>query len=281
MATVDSQDSGGSTQGSLSTVARIRFAAFSLVVVGPLAFNFGGTPTEVLTAAFVGWFEDIGIHQVHDMTISAMIWLALVVPLALLLYHPSRRVNTVLAPVVMVVLHAVLAYLSDAVLLVPFLIMSVLALLVLVLHPAGGSLARFDRFDPIDRRLVAVYAVGAVGLLVYAGIELAKQLGSVDEHVVFVHFGGMAIGAILVVLMGALAVFRRRDWRFAAWSAGLIAAFVGLVSVVYPAGESSLGTIAGGLLAIWAVTFVAGVEHVRQGEDKEAGSTDDTVAGAA
>ncbi|MDX1745145.1 MAG: hypothetical protein R3324_04345, partial [Halobacteriales archaeon] len=154
---------------------------------------------------------------------------------------------------------------SASPLLGPFTVMSLLALFVVLFHPAGRSLLRLDRVEPIDRPLALLYLVGAGPLLVYAGLETAKQLGPVDEHVAFVHFGGMAAGGLFIVLMGALAVLRERDRRYATWSTGLIAVFLGLVSVRYPASESSLGVIGGVLLVLWAVPFVAVILSRRRG----------------
>jgi len=128
-----------------------------------------------------------------------------------------------------------------------FAVMSLLALAAFLLHPAGRSVVRFDRVASVDRRVTGLLVVAAVPLLAYAGVELSKQLGPVNEHVVFVHYGGMASAALYVVLMGALAIFRQRDWRFATWSADLIAAFVGLASIAYPASASSLGLVGGEL----------------------------------
>lgn len=264
---VASFEIGSLRLSSLSTKAKVRFGVFSTVVLALLVLNVVMTPSNILTAPFVGWFQDLGTHQVHDMTVAALIWLMLIVPLALLLYHPTKRVNTALAPFMLVGPHVVLAYLVDSFLFMPFVIMSTLALLAVLLHPAGRSVAQLDRIDSIDTRLATLYVIGAIPLLVYAGFEVAKQLGPVDEHVVFIHYGGMAVGAFYVVVMGALAIARMRDWRFAAWSTGLVAAFIGLVSVGYPAVESSDGLAGGSLLLLWAVAFVTIVEYVRRGHD--------------
>lgn len=279
--TIESSNINNSRIGALSTESKARFVAFSFVVLALLGLNFVSTPSEVLTAPFVGWFENLGVHQVRDMTVAALIWLVLIVPLALLLYHPSGRVNTVLAPLIILIPHAVLAYLSDSFLFMPFVVMSALALLIFAFHPAGRSLVRFDRIASIDWRPAAVYVIGVVPLLVYAGFEITKQLGPVDEHVVFVHYGGMAIGVFFIAVMGALAIIRTRDWRFAGLSTGLVAAFIGLVSIGYPAGESSLGLIGGALLFLWAVTFVASVEYVRRDDTRDTEAIDETVAEAA
>lgn len=277
MNTEESTAPGGSRLRSLSNVGKARFAAFTVVALALLALNVALTPPEVLSAAFVGWAEAFGSHQIHDMTVAAMLWMALIVPVALLLYHPTARVNTILAPIVLVVPVAVMAFLAESFLFTGFLIGSVLAVLALLLHPAGRSLARLDRVADVDPKLAGLYAVGAIALLGYAGLELIKQLGPMNEHVVFVHFGGMAIAGIYVVIMGGLAVFRQRDWRFAAWSAGIVAAFVGAASVVYPAVESSLGTVGGALLILWAVAFVIAVELARRDVIAEDDTLDDRV----
>lgn len=262
---------------SLDAVEKIRFVAFSMAVLGLLALNLLMTPPAVLLAGVTGWYQDLGTHQVHDMAIAAGLWIAVILPLVLLLYRPTNRVNTILAPLTVAVPTAIMAFLAGSFLFPGFAIMSLLAVAAFLLHPAGRSAVRFDRVASVDRRVTGLLVVAAVPLLVYAGVELSKQLGPVNEHVVFVHYGGMANAALYVVLMGALAVFRQRDWRFATWSAGLIAAFVGLASIAYPASASSLGLVGGGLLVLWAVAFVAVIEYVRRTSVEVPKSRDETV----
>lgn len=281
MPTVDSQTPGDDFPGSIGTAQKIRFIAFTLVVLGMLALNFVLTPPDVLTPTFTGWFEDLGTHQIHDMTVSALLWIAFTVPLTLLLYRPTDRVNAVLPPLVFAGATAIMAFLADSFLVMGFSVMSALAVLALLLHPAGRSLVRFDRVESVDRRVAGLFVVGAISLLIYGALELIRQLGPVDEHVVFVHYGAMTNAAFLVVIMSALAVFRQRDWRVAAWISGLLAAFVGLTSVAYPVAESSLGPVSGGLLLLWAISFVASVEYVRRNELDEARTADEPVVESA
>jgi hypothetical protein len=262
---------------SLTAVETIRFAAFSIAVLGLLALNLLMTPPAVLLAGVTGWYQDLGTHQVHDMAIAAGLWIAVILPLVLLLYRPTNRVNTILAPLTVAVPTAIMAFLAGSFLFPGFAVMSFLALAAFLLHPAGRSVVRFDRVASVDPRVTGLLVVAAVPLLVYAGLELSKQLGPANEHVVFVHYGGMANAAFYVVLMGALAVFRRRDWRFATWSAGLIAAFVGLASIAYPASASSLGLVGGGLLVLWAVSYVAAIEYVRRTSVEASRSRDESV----
>lgn len=272
-----SSETDESRLASLSTAGKIRLGAFTLVALAIIALNFVMTPADLLLAAINGWGRDLGDHQVHEMVVSALIWLAFVVPMALLVYHPSRRVNTILAPFVLAIPTAVMALLADSFLFTGFVIMSVLAVLALLLHPAGRSLVWFDRVESIDRRVAGLFTLGGLPLLVYAGLEVANQLGPVDEHVLFVHYGAMAIAAFLVILMGILGIARQRDWRFATWSSGVMAAFLGFVSVVYPGSRSSLGVIGGILLVLWAIAFVASVERVRRDEVDGTESRNETV----
>jgi hypothetical protein len=278
MATAAPAESTGSRLGSLTTVGKVRFGLFTLAALLLLALNVLLVPSDSLTRVVLGFAQEFGVHQIHDMVGSAIVWLAFVAPLVLLLYHPRDRVNTVLVPIMVTGPVAVLGYLSDSPLVMAYAIVSVLALAVVGLHPAGRSLVEFDRVDTVDRRLAGLFAVGAVPLLIYAALEVSKQLGPVDEHGVFVHYGAMAIAAFLVVFMGAMAVFRQRDRRFATWFAGLMAAYIGLASVAYPTNPSSVGLVWGVLLFIWAVAFVAAAEYVRREEEtgREAQASDDT-----
>lgn len=261
--TIDRVPPIGTRFRELTTVGRARYVAFTAVVLASLGFVAVMIPAE-LALAVTGWFVDFGVHQVHDQMIFAFIWVALVVPMALLLHRPTRRVNTVLAPLVFTIPWTVMAVLVDSPILMLGAIFGVFGVLALALHPAGRSLVAFDRVDAVDRGALGVFIVGAVPLTVYAGLEVVKQLGPVDDHVLFVHYGTMAVAAALVVVMGALAVLRRRDWRFAAWSAGATAAYLGVLSVAYPTVESSLGLVGGVLVLAWAIAFVASVEIARR-----------------
>lgn len=275
---ITAAESTGSRLGSLTTVGKVRFGFFTLAALVLLALNVLLVPSTALTRVVLGFVQEFGLHQIHDMVGSAIVWLAFVAPLVLLLYHPKERVNTVLVPIMVTGPIAVLGYLSSSPLVMAYSIVSVLALLVVVLHPAGRTLVEFDRVDYVDRRLVGLFVIGAIPLLVYAGSEVLMQLGPVDEHGVFVHYGAMAIAGFLVVFMGAMAVFRQRDRRFATWFAGLMAAYIGLASIAYPTNPSSVGLVGGALLFLWAVAFVAGVEYVRREEEtgREAQASDDT-----
>ena len=251
----------------LETAGKLRRAAFYVVAVATLGLAALMLNAE-LVLGITGWVTDLGIHQVHDMTIFGLLWFALVIPVALLLYRPAKRVNTVLAPILFLVPVAILAALANSPILMLPLIFGTLGLVALVLHPAGRGLLRFDRVEDPSRLLGALFVVAAVPLLVYAGDQFVRQLTLADEHVMFVHYGGMAVASAYVVVMGALAILRERDWRFAAWSAGLVALVLGVTSILFTV-ESSAGLLWGALAIVWAVVFVGAVEYTRRATDDE------------
>lgn len=257
------RESGGGRFRPGTRLSRVRFGAFALVALAIVALNLALTPPEVLTAGITGWTQSFEPHQVHEMVITSVLVLGVIGPLLAALYHSRQRVSIVLAPAVAALVMAVLAFEAGSFLFPGFAVSAVLALLVLVLHPAGRDLLRFDRARSIDRRALGLFVVGAIPLLVYAGLEVGKQLARGDDHALFVHYGAMAIVAGLVVLLGALALLRERDWRFAAVGTGLLAAYLGVVSVAFPASESSLGVVGGLLLLGWTIAFVVsvGVSH--------------------
>lgn len=264
--TTDQRPVSDSRFRSLTTTGKVRLLVFSLAMLALAALNVALTPLEVLGAGILGWFQSYGVHQFHDMVISVLLVFGVVIPALLLLYHPRDRVNAILAPALGMIIVAILGLNIDSPIATGFLVSAVLGLVGLALHPAGRSLFRFERAESVDTRVAALYVVAAVPLLAYAGLELLKQLGPLDPdgHALFVHFGAIAIASFLVVLMGGLAVFRERDWRFATWLAGLLAGFIGIASMGFPNEPSSLGLLGGAALFLWALAFVASVEYTRR-----------------
>jgi formate-dependent nitrite reductase membrane component NrfD len=238
-----------------------RRTAFSLVVISTLALATT-TATEELTLVVTGWSTTPGTDHVHDLTLSGMLWVALVAPMTLALSRPDDRVNAVFAPVLFLLpLAGFAAVVNSPILALPVLFGG-LSLLALCLHPDGRDLLRFDRVRRVPLSLATLLAAAGVPLAVYAGFQVANQFTVPDEHTLLAHYGAMGVAAAYVLIMGVFAITRRRDWRFAAWSAGLVAAIVGAASVQSDA-ASSLGPVWGGLLVAWAVAFVVGVEGWR------------------
>jgi hypothetical protein len=236
----------------------IRRGAFYLSVIGVLAM-YAVMMGDMLTFVFRGWFEEPGVHHFHELTMFGLIWLG-ILGLLVQLYRPDERVNAVLVSVLVMIPLAVIAVTTSSPIAMMPIIFGVIGLLVAALHPAGRSLLGFTRDVQGTRTLGGLLAIAALPLLIYAGVQLVNQYAIADDHAAFVHYGGMTMVAGVVLVMGILTIVRSRDRRFAAWSAGILAGYFGLASVLYPAQPSSPGVIWGALLIVWGGAFIVAFE---------------------
>lgn len=246
------------TDTSIDTVRRYAFYAAVLLAIAVPVFMTG----EMLLWLATGWTGFLGSHSVHDLVVFALVWMGLL-GLFVQFYRAPDRVNAILAMPLFMILAAIIGFAAGTELAMMGVIFGAVSLLALVLHPAGRSLLSFDRAPSPTRLLLGLYAVGALAMVVLGGLELVKQFTVADEHAIIQHYGNMALAALYVVVFGGLAVFRARDWRFAAWSAGFVALYIGASSAVFPSAESSLGLFGGVLVAVWALVFVGFVERTR------------------
>ena len=245
---------------SVSTRIRslgVRGVAFYLTVVAFLALSvlfFG----PFALAPLLGWFFlPVDLHYVHDMAFGAVLFV-MVAGMATQLYRPLREgAAIVLVAFVGVVIVAVSTAIdgSDPVF---ALLVAGLPLLALALHPAGRAVFRLER--PADRYLGVLTLVAAVPLLAFAVQQADLQLTATDEHAAFLHYAGMSLLSVSVVLGGVLAAFGS---RFGAWAAGLMMAVFGLTSIQGPTLASSLGTTVGFVVLVGAVAFVGVEEYQR------------------
>lgn len=244
------------------SLGRLQRPAFYLAVVGALVF-FLVMLREMLPVVVTGWYTDLGILRVHDLNFFAMLWIALI-GLGTQPYAPADRVTALVLPVLVMAPLAVLAVTTGSSIAMLPIIFTVVGLVVVALHPARRSLLRLDRVENIDSRVIGLLVVGAVPLLAYAADQLVLQYSVADEHAELVHYGGMAVLAVLILVLGLLAAVRRRDWRFAAWGAGVLAVYLGASSVAFPGYAGSVGQMWGGLAVVWGVVFVGAVEYSRR-----------------
>ena len=244
------------------TVGGFRRTAFYVAVVAALGF-FGFMLREMLPLVVTAWYSDIGPHRLHDLNFLALVWLALL-GLVSQLHRPDARVTAVALPVLVMAPVAALALTTGSPIAMLPVLFAVVGLVVAALHPGGRSLLRIERVEPVDRALVGLLVVAAVPLLAYAADQLVKQYTVAADHAVLVHYGAMAVVAVLLLLLGTLAAVRERDWRFAGWAAALLAVYLGASSVAFPGLESSAGPTWGGLAVAWGIGFVAAVEVSRR-----------------
>ncbi len=261
-----------SMSSGTDTNTPIRRYAFYVAVVVAIAV-VGITLGQFLPHIILGWTGSLGNRSIFGLVTMAGAWTALL-GMAVQFYRPIERVNAILLLPTITVLSGVIGFATGTVFATLTLVVAAIALVPLVLHPAGRSVLRFDRVRSPNRLLVGLWVVGAIFLIVYGGQELLKQFTLTGEDALRGHYGDLAIWAFAIAVWGGLAVFRRRDWRFAAWISGFVALYLGVSSAVFPDASSSLGSVSGLLIAIWAITFVATTERVRGGQIEESGATE-------
>jgi hypothetical protein len=200
---------------------------------------------------------------------AALVGVALLVPPLLAFDRPTRRGNTVFAPLFLLFLLYLLTPWSRLDSLVDPRFVPVFALALFLLHPTGWAVRPAER---VDHRLVLLLVVGAVPLasLGWSGLTDPglRPLGVVVDGAVVLGEGtGVTAAAGFALVLAVQALVARQDWRFPAWGAGVVAVALGLTTV----GLSGLalgdpGTLWGVLVACWGVAFVAAVERSRGGD---------------
>jgi hypothetical protein len=199
----------------------------------------------------------------------ALVAVGLVAPPLLAFDRPTRRGNTVFAPLLLLCLLSLLTPWSRLDSLVDPRFVPLFALALFLLHPTGWAVRPAER---VDHRLVLLLVVGAVPLasLGWGGLTDPglRPLGAVVDGAVVLGEGtGVTAAACFALVLAVQALVARHDWRFPAWGAGVVAAALGLTAV----GTSgfALGdpdALRGGLVVGWAVVFVAAVERSRGGD---------------
>lgn len=243
-----------------SAVTR-RVGAFYLAVVATLVAT-GVLFADSLAVAVTGWSGLAG-ESVHRLAFAWTLLLGVVVPAVLLFVRTERRVATVLGPPVVLVPLTAFAALESSPLLTDLAVVTALSLLTLVLHPELSRALRLARVDQPSPVLVGLVVVAAVPLLSLAVEHAGYQLERTGPHAQMLHWGIMSVAALYVVVMGLFAALRRRDWRFPAWTAGLLAVVLGATSYLFDA-QSSAGDAWGAAGVVWGVLFVVAVEYVRE-----------------
>lgn len=268
----------------------LRRIAFSTVVVGFLVFFLVVMESWKLLAFVVaGWFDGaLGLvdefetaHRIHEFAFALILWPVVIGMLAQLRSPRKHVAAQVMALVPFAGLLLAMAVTGHWKPLPIVGIFGSLVLLAAILHPAGRDLVRSFGLARIDRMMLALVLVAAVPLLAFAATHVGLQTGAIEqavhghatdaahgevhqEHVDFGHFMLVAAFGFVVVGIGLLASLRPDGWRLSAWLTGILAAFFGLASVVFPETASSAGTMWGVAAIGWGIVFVAAAELTRE-----------------
>jgi hypothetical protein len=237
---------------SLSRARRAAFyitlAAAFLLLAAPMA------PFLVIPLAWPFLAEQLGVHQVHDIGVAALLWL-MVVGLLAQTRGPERQVGAMQQLLIVVLsIVALTAVSRPATLLNPLLLPFGLAFLGAALHPARAELARITL--PIDPVLATLALLAAGPLMVYARGQLRLDHSLLPLAAHGGHWTAMATLVVSLVLLALLGATRPRGWRVPVWSVGGGALLFGISSAALPHMPSSVGPAWGALAAAWGVVFV-------------------------
>lgn len=207
------------------------------------AFVLGGLP------ALAGGMVSSGSHRVHDVGWGVFTGLVLAGGFFALVRRPGTKVAVLQQLAAAVVVFGICSALAEVV--EPLtLILLVAVAVVWLLHPRRAELLAAGELKPL-LALVALAALARALPYALGQAELQRLAGSADPHAEALHYGGMAVAALVVPVTGLVAALGAPGWRVPAWCAGLGALVLGAVSVLAPDHASSLG-IPWGLAALAA-----------------------------
>jgi hypothetical protein len=198
-------------------------------------------------------------HRVHDLTFGLLFGTG-VAGLVVQLWRPSANVAGQLMALIPWAALVLTSAITNRWVFAPLPILGALTLLATILHPTGRDLFRSFSVARVNRAMVALVIIAAVPLLVLASTNIGLQTTLSDDHASLGHYGFMAAFSVTVIGVGLLASLRPDGWWLPAWVAGLLAASLGLASLVFPDAGSSLGLVWGLAAVAWGVAFVAAAE---------------------
>jgi hypothetical protein len=135
--------------------------------------------------------------------------------------------------------------------------------ILIALHPERSSLLRIDGIDVATASLALVALVPAVASALTQS-ELQRNGSSLDPHVEFHHYSGMASYALSLPLAALAAALRLPGRRIAVWIVGVTGAGLGLASLLLSDYVGAFDPVWAWLALVWGVVFVA-VGQFRRG----------------
>lgn len=243
------------------TAPRGRTIAFRI-----LAGLFG-----LLTVAFTIPFaiatftdEQQEIHAYHNIGSGLAFSVVLGVGLLLAAWRPLEMLAPFQATFVASVLMAIAGLLADDLVSGAYFVGLLIAVVLIVLHPARRELWTLGRVRP---SLLVLWIAWSVPAVAYAMTQIALQRDNPvsDPHVEFHHYSGAAASVLAVAAVALVTALGTRGTRAAGWLTGVAGAFLGVMSLAFSDKVSAFDAAWGWLAIVWAVAFVglAEIEHRR------------------
>ena len=236
------------------------FVAFLLVVLG-----------ESMAMAVTAWLGGYAfpIHRVHHIMIGGTL-AVFAATVAVQLYRPTKRVGALQAALAFAVAaFALTAVASGPAAVAEILVFLVPVALIALLHPARGEL--LPRLEGVDRRVLAVAGVGAIGFGALAATEFVSHTTLADEHVLMGHYEFMLFGLVSIGLFGLLGALKPSGWRIPLYAAGVLALLFAVSSLAFPGAEqgSSLGAVGAVAVILWVIALIGVSEYAERGDSSE------------
>ena len=137
-----------------------------------------------------------------------------------------------------------------------YVIAPILLIVLFWLHPERRSLFAIGG---VDAGAVALAALAVVPAVAYAltQTELQRNGSSLDPHVEWHHYSGMASYTLSLPLAALAAALRLPGRRIAVWIVGVTGAGLGLASLVLSDYVGAFDPVWAWLALVWGVVFVA------------------------
>lgn len=244
---------------------RVVFALFGLGFLG-LSLPAMLEPMTFWTGIVLGEYA-YPTHELHHLVLGS-VFPILLAGVLIQAYRPGRRVGALHTSLViwasLVLIFAVGGGFSP----IHVVLLGLLGGMTLT-HPAGRK--QLPSFDNVNRPLLALAALTAVGAVGFAGVELLSHYTAADAHVGFDHYLFMATAGLSIAVLAVYASLRGVGWRFPTYTVGMLLIVIGAGSVVYPGAQqgSSLGVPFGVIVVLWALLFLGIAERGDQRQHPE------------
>ena len=240
--------------------------AFRIIagVLGALAFVFS-VPFAIIS--FVD--DEQEIHLIHNLSGAAVYGVILGAGLLILAAWPERNPATFQGLAFAAIGALIGGLLAGDVIEGLWFAPAVMVLILFALYPDRAALVRPGRPQPV---LALLVAAEAIPLIAYALTQarLQSEGSPANPHVDMHHYGGMAAGALMLLLFAVAPALGARGWRVAAWLAGVAMAIIALGSLAYGDHESALDAAWAWLALGWAMAFVVVAQLAGRRERVEA-----------
>jgi hypothetical protein len=227
------------------------------IVAGVFGVFTLGTSVPFAIGSFVDESQDL--HLIHNLSGAAVYGVILGLGLLALAVRPEAYVS-ILQGIAFAAVGTLIGGLLAGDLVEGFwIVLPVVVLVLIALYPERAAIAKVGEIRP---GLLILVAAAAVPLIAYALTQASLQANgsSLDPHVEAHHYGGQAVGSLMLLLFSVAPGLGNAGWRPAAWLAGVATAIIALASLAYGDHASALDTPWAWLALAWAIAYVSVAE---------------------